>query len=78
MHVALPWLKDYEVSGSMSDVSLSVTYLRVVLLAKMSERLNRLVYRMHLTKIKQNRETRKSRRRPCEIHSSQCWKFTFK
>ena len=50
MHVALPWLKDYEVGGSMSDVSLSVTYLRVVLLAKMSERLNRLVYRRTLRK----------------------------
>ena len=44
-----------EVSGSDSDVSLSVTYLRAVLLAEMSERLHRLVYRRTLKNIaKQN------------------------
>ena len=39
-----------EVSGSESDISLSVTHLRAVLLAKMSERLHRLVYRRTLKK----------------------------
>ena len=39
-----------EVSGSESDISLSVTQLRAVLLAKMSERLHRLVYRRTLKK----------------------------
>ena len=34
-----------EVSGSESDILLSVSYLRAVTLAKMSERLHRLVYR---------------------------------
>ena len=34
-----------EVSGSESDISLSVSCIRAVLLAKMSERLHRLVYR---------------------------------
>ena len=59
-----------EVSGSESDISLSVSCLRAVLLAKMSERLHRLVYRPTLRK-KQNktkqRETNKSRRRRCQI-----------
>ena len=44
-----------EVSGSESDISLSVSCLRAVLLAKMSERLHRLVYRRTLKKIKQNK-----------------------
>ena len=44
-----------EVSGSDSDISLSVTYLRAVLLAKMCERLQRLVRRRTLKKIKQNK-----------------------
>ena len=39
-----------EVSGSESNISLSVTYLRAVLLAKMSERLHGLVYRRTLKK----------------------------
>ena len=39
-----------EVSGSDSDIGLSVTYLRAVLLAKMSEWLHRLVYRLTLKK----------------------------
>ena len=43
-----------EVSGSESDISLSVSCLRAVLLAKMSERLHRLVYRRTL-KTKQNK-----------------------
>ena len=34
-----------EVSGSESDIRLSVSYLRAVPLAKMSELLHRLVYR---------------------------------
>ena len=44
-----------EVSGSESDRSLSVSCLRAVLLAKISERLHRLVYRRTLKKIKQNK-----------------------
>ena len=44
-----------EVSGSESDISLSASYLRAILLAKMSERLHRLVYRLTLKKIKQNK-----------------------
>ena len=57
-----------EVSGSESDISLSVSCLRAVLLAKMSERLHRLVYRRTL-KTKQ-REINKSRRRRCQIHKA--------
>ena len=52
-----------EVSGSDSDVSLSVTYLRAVLLAEMSERLHRLVYRRTLKNITKQSETNKSARR---------------
>ena len=52
-----------EVSGSDSDVSLSVTYLRAVLLAEMSERLQRLVYRRTLKNITKQSETKKSARR---------------
>ena len=63
-----------EVSGSESDISLSVSCLRAVLLAKMSERLHRLVYRPTLKKTKQNktkqRETNKSRRRRCQIRKA--------
>ena len=47
-----------EISGSESDISLSVSCLSAVLLAKMSERLHRLVYRPTLkkkTKTKQNK-----------------------
>ena len=45
-----------EVSGSESDISLSVSCLRAVLLAKMSERLHRLVYRRTFKKkTKQNK-----------------------
>ena len=59
-----------EVSGSESDISLSVSCLRAVLLAKMSERLHRLVYRRALKKKNKTkqRETNKSRRRRCQIH----------
>ena len=52
-----------EVSGSDSDVSLSVTYLRAVLLAEMSERLHRLVYRRTLkkyNKTKRNKQKHKT------------------
>ena len=57
-----------EVSGSESDISLSVSCLRAVLLAKMSERLHRLVYRRTFKKNKtKQRETNKSRRRRCQI-----------
>ena len=52
-----------EVSGSDSDFSLSVTYLRAVLLAEMSERLHRLVYRRTLKNITKQSETNKSTRR---------------
>ena len=55
-----------EVSGSDSDVSLSVTYLRAVLLAEMSERLHRLVYRRTLKNITKQSETNKSTRRRCK------------
>ena len=44
-----------EVSGSESDISLSVSCLRAVLLAKISERLHRLVYRPTLKKNKQTK-----------------------
>ena len=45
-----------EVSGSESYISLSVSCLRAVLLAKMSERLHRLVYGHTLKKkTKQNK-----------------------
>ena len=61
-----------EVSGSDSDVSLSVTYLRAVLLAEMSERLHRLVYKRTLKNITKQNETNKSTRRRCsKIHKSQ-------
>ena len=39
-----------EASGSGSDISLLVIYLRAVLLAKMCKRLHRLVYRRTLKK----------------------------
>ena len=55
-----------EVSGSDSDVSLSVTYLRAVLLAEMSERLHRLVYRCTLENITKQSETNKNTRRRCK------------
>ena len=61
-----------EVSGSESDISLSVSCLRAVLLAKMSERLHRLVYRRTLKNKTKQRETNKSRRRRCRIHNGQC------
>ena len=58
-----------EVSGSESDISLSVSCLLAVLLAKVSERLHRLVYRPTLKKkTNKQRETNKSRRRCCQIH----------
>ena len=66
-----------EASGSGSDIGLSVIYLRAVLLAKMSERLHRLVYRRTLKNKTKQRETNKSRRRGFQIHNGQCWKFTF-
>ena len=55
-----------EVSGSDSDVSLSVTYLRAVLLGEMSEWLHRLVYRRTLKNITKQSETNKSTRRRCK------------
>ena len=66
-----------EVSGSDSDISLSVTYLRTVLLAKMCERVYGLVYRLTLKNKTKQRETNKSRRRGFQIHNGQWWKFTF-
>ena len=39
-----------EASGSDSDISLSVIYLRAVLLAKMCKQLHRLVHRLTLKK----------------------------
>ena len=66
-----------EVSGSDSDISLSVTYLRTVLLAKMCERVYSLVYRLTLKNKTKQRETNKSRGRGFQIHNGQCWKFTF-
>ena len=49
-----------EVSGSDSDVRLSVTYLRAVLLAEMSEWLHRLVYRRTFKKYN---KTKRNKRR---------------
>ena len=67
-----------EVSGSDRDISLSVTYLRAVFLAKMCKRLHRLVHRLTLKNKTKQRETNKSRRRGFQIHNDQCWKFTFR
>ena len=44
-----------EASGSDSDISLSVIYSRAVLLAKMCKQLHRLVHRLTLKKMKQNK-----------------------
>ena len=61
-----------EVSGSESDISLSVSCLRAVPLAEMSERLHRLVYRRTLKNKTKQRETNKSSRSRCRIHNGQC------
>ena len=67
-----------EVSGSESDISLSVSCLRAVLLAKMSERLPRLVHRRTFKKKQtKQRETNKSRRRRCQIHKVSAEKLHF-
>ena len=52
-----------EVSGSESDISLSVSCLLAVLLAKISERLHRLVYRPTL---KKNKQTNKGKQTKAE------------
>ena len=47
-----------EASGSDSDISLSVIYLRAVLLAKMCKRLHRLVCRLTLKKQNKGKQTK--------------------